>query len=107
MRPLTAQRLLLCGLVAVMALSAGLLWMLRSGATRGRASGDAPEHAASASELADPARDALAPATSTAGEPARAEVAGDAPGAETAEDEEAAFDPGALSGRVLGDGAGI
>lgn len=101
--PLAAQRLLLAGLLGVVALSAVLLWMLRSGAdgARGRSarSDAAPsEEAAIAVPAPTPRAESQEARTGTAAETARTAVSAQ-PAPPPAEPE--AFDPGALTGRVL------
>jgi carboxypeptidase family protein len=95
-----AQSLLLAGLVGVMALSAGLLWTLRAGSTRGRGAGDGSAASGGTAELATPAGilEGTTPGSTPAGEAGPERTAVVRADARTAGD---AFDPAAITGRVL------
>lgn len=101
--PLAAQRLLLAGLLGVAALSAVLLWGLRSGsdAPRGRRATDAPPVESPLSAVQVPLRETAAgPAGGAVSETERTAV----PAHVQPEAPAPAFDPGTLMGRVLGAG---
>ncbi len=110
--PLFAQRLLLAGLLGTLALSAVLLWMLRAGATRGRASAAAPVNARATAPVAleEPAllsaEEVAESAAGAAPAPARAELARE-PDESAPDDDALAFDPSAVYGRVRHAGAGV
>lgn len=106
--PLFAQRLLAAGLLVTLALSALLLFLLRTGASRGRmdAAAAGETRSAVARALPDPELAPPEPAPGAAPARARTEFVGEAEDARPEEDP-LAFDPGAVFGRVLCAGAGV
>jgi hypothetical protein len=108
LHPLARQRWLLAGLVALAALSAVLLWLLRASAEREQrrvsAPGDAVERSASLAPAPTREVERIHPPASERLEERTALLPTPAP---SAEPEDESFDPGTIRGRVLCDGVPV